>query len=149
VRIPEPRERRHTNSDAPRCMLTTMETEPYFWKPMFLDLVWGLGSFLFLALAAKFVGIHFPSAWVLLVSPLLTFATGLVRAAALGSLWTKTMVVSAPWLIFGAFLFIGAEHIPWTVPLLLAALVVLPAAGGIWVRRRPLRRAANTTAVDE
>jgi hypothetical protein len=96
-----------------------------------VDALIGILALPLIAVAALLLGgFSFFTPW-LIVSPFMMLVAGLLRSRSEGVIWLKCLVICAAPLVFSVFISKSFVVIGITAPLLL-----LPCAGGVWLRRR-------------
>jgi hypothetical protein len=94
-----------------------------------IDALTGLPAMGLIILTALFLGgFSFFAPWMI-VSPLIMFIAGLVRARSDGNAWLKGFVISLP--LLAIIVLLGN-----VVAVFFAPFLILPSASGVWIRRR-------------
>ncbi len=110
-----------------------IEPQRYLWGTMIADIVIGIGMLVPVSIVALMLGgFSFIQPW-LIVTPLAIFLMGWLRGRTFRKLSAKTLALAAPaLLLFGCgVLEENTAVVRFGVIIMLAALTVLPTAGGI------------------
>ena len=114
-----------------------IERERYPWASLFADLLAGFAAVIVIVVGSLALGgFSFWLPWLVL-SPVVLFLTGFVRASSFGNSWAKALVIDIPVFMLMVASLRATTPLGSAATILIAILIaVLLTAGGVAFRRR-------------